>query len=294
MWTALVSLGLPLLFCSPAAAPAADDSTKKWVPGQRMTKAAARALGSAKSISDSTDFGFDYDLSILGAFILTGKSASFTKSLEKGHEYLILGGGDDNVEDLDLLITDENNKKIAEDDQTDAAPLVRFKAPSSGRYTLKATAYKANTGGFCCVVILRKNGWKVPVKNLADALDSLMKACNFLDSKTSDQQYFHSVNNQWALFGSVLEKGQETTIQNIDMGTGKRVILAACDGVASDVDLYVKDRNDKVVVKDEEADNTPICRINTTNYQGAKITYKNVASKKPSLVLMTILQHVKE
>src|SRR5262249_17054772 len=134
-WAALLSILTVLFYSSPAAA--------EWGPGNRMTKAAALALGSAKGISDVTDFGFDTDLSTLGAFLVAGKSAAFTKSLEKGREYLILGGGDDNIEDLDLEVTDQKGKKIAEDTQTDAAPIVRFTAPSSGQFTLKATAYKA-------------------------------------------------------------------------------------------------------------------------------------------------------
>ena len=40
----------------------------------------------------------------------------------------------------------------------------------------------------------------------------------------------------------------ETTIINVDMGTGKRIVLADCDGISSDVDLYVKDRNNGQVV----------------------------------------------
>src|SRR5262249_38416983 len=163
-----------------------------WGPGQRMTDAAVRVLGGAKGIGDETDYGFDTNLSILGAFLGDGKSATFTKTLEQGRDYVILGGGDQSIVDLDLEVSDEFGNLVAVD-QIGATPIVKFRATFTGRFTLKATAHKADRGGFCCVVILRKNGWKVPVKNLADALGALMQQCDSLDrtlrDKTREKQY---------------------------------------------------------------------------------------------------------
>lgn len=284
-WAALASL-LAILLCCPTA-------SAKWEPGERLAKASVRAMGSAKGISDVTDFGFEKGLTILAAHLPEGKSCDFDKNLIKGVEYLILGGGDDAIEDLDLEIKDDDGKVVAEDTQTNASPIVRFTAKATGKHTIKATAYKANKGGYACLVIMRKDGWLVPIKNLADALTNLIRMCQIVDEKTSEEVRFHNVPNQWAMFGSVLEQGQETTISNVDMGTGNRIVMAACDNVSSDVDLYVKDKDDKEIDKDEKDNNTPICLFRAKNFGDAKITYKNVSSKKPSLVLTAVLEYTR-
>jgi len=283
-WAALLSVVAVLFCCSPASA--------EWAPGKYMSKAVARVLGSAKGLSDISDYGFDNDLCILATYLGNGKNAAFNKYLQKG-EYLILGGGDDEIKDLDIVVSDADGDKVAEDTQDDASPLVRFNVKSAGKFTLKAIAAKADKGGFVCLVIMRKGGYTIPVKNLATALASLIKSCEVVDSKISEKLYFHEEPNQWALFGSVLDKGEETTITNINMGTGTRVVVAAGDGVSTDIDLFVKTSKDGVVAKDEDADPTPIVSFRANSFTGAKVTYKNVASRGKSLILTAVL-HVEK
>jgi len=282
-WAATLSVLVVLAGYSPLFA-------EDWVPGKHMIKAVGKVMGTVRGISDGGDFGYDKDLSILAAYVAVGKSVSFNKPLVKGEEYIILGGGDDDIEDLDLEVYDKNRKKIAADTQTDAAPLVRFKAPETGTFTLKAISYKAKADGFVCVVILRNGGYDVPKTNLVDAFASLIGGCNIIDKNTKDKVSFHYKENQWALYGSVLDKGEETTIENVDLGSGTRMIIAAGDKNAKDIDLFVKTGKGKDLGSDTKADAFPIVTVNAFALSDAKLTYKNVESKGRSLVLMTVLQ----
>jgi len=291
-WAGMLSVAV-LLVCSVPTSAQQDDEKIQWVPGQRMQKAVGRVIKTANVVNDKSAFGYDNEVCILAAFLPSGESASFNRNLVQGREYLILGGGDDNMEDMDLEVKDENGTKVAEDTLTDASPVVRFTARSTGRFTIKATAFKADRGSFACVVIMRKDGWDVPIRNLQDAMTSLMKRCDRIDRGTKDKVYFHDVKNQWALYGSVLKEGEDMSIINLDVGTGRRAVLAGGDSFARDVDLFVRDRDDKVVAKDEDDDAVPVVSLTATRYQGAKITYKNVRSQGASLTLMTMLRFEK-
>jgi len=283
---ALLSLVASLFAASPA-------HSAEWVPGQRMGKAVARLMGTARRLSDISDFGYDNDTCILAAFLPQGDNSTFFKYLDKVREYMILAGGDDNAEDIDLEVTDEKCNKVAEDTKADASPVVRFTPKAYGKFTLKASAVKTKdkkAGSFVCVVILRRDGWKVPIKNLATAITSMIKRAEKLNNETSESVLFHDVKGQWALYGAVLESGKSTRVVNIDLGTGKRTVLGACDGVSSDIDLFIKSKEGKVVVQDTNDDNTPIASVVATQYSGAEIEVKNVSSKSPSLVLVTMLR----
>lgn len=283
-WAALLSL--TLLVATSAPLLAAD----KWIPGDRMSQAVGRIIGSARRIGDIHQFGYEDGVCILAGFLQAGGSADFIKTLQGGQEYVILGGGDNFMKDMDIEITDSNGRKIAEDTQTDASPLVRFRAPSNGKVTLKAIAAKADRGAFTCVVILRRGGWDIPTKNLATAVARLLVQGDDLHNKMPGKVFFHDVKNQWAMFGSVRRQGESTTIENFNLGTGKRVVLAAGDDFIRDVDLFVKDRNENLLGKDEDPDAHPRVVLNAKNGSGSLLTYKNIKSTGAGLIVMTVLQ----
>src|SRR4051794_26784391 len=87
----------------------------RWAPGQRLQKAIGRLVKKANEVNGRGEYGFDEEVCVLATFLPAGESASFTRNFVKGREYLILGGGDDKMEDMNLLVKDEDGNKIAED-----------------------------------------------------------------------------------------------------------------------------------------------------------------------------------
>src|SRR5437879_5500972 len=109
MWAALLSLVLVGLGSAPL--PAAEE----WGPGTRMMQAVGRVMVTVRTLTDNskTDinkFGYDDDLCILAAFLPAGESVAFNKELAGGRDYLILGGGDDFMKDMDIEVRDSNGK----------------------------------------------------------------------------------------------------------------------------------------------------------------------------------------
>ena len=62
-----------------------------------------------------------------------------------GERYMIAGGGDDNVEDIDICVYDETGREVRCDTATDNFPLVSFIAHSTGTWRATLIAYDLNS-----------------------------------------------------------------------------------------------------------------------------------------------------
>ena len=277
---------LPLLLATIAGGTEAAE----WKPGIGMTQAVGRVMGSVRRIGDNTSFGYDDGICIMAAFLRPGANIDFTRPLVGGQEYVILGGGDFDVEDLDIEIFDPYGRPLTRDVLNDPAPIVRFFAPATGIYTLRQKLFKARTGSFCVVAVLRAGGFDVPVSNLLVATTNLIDFCTRVNQNRGGGVVFHDAENQWAIFGSVLRPNEATTITRLALGQGRRVIVAAGDNNAADIDLFVLDQAGNTVVKDDESDATPIADIQVHGVNSAGLRLHNVQSRGPALVLSAFLQ----
>ncbi|HKI19611.1 MAG TPA: hypothetical protein VKA15_17120 [Isosphaeraceae bacterium] len=255
-----------------------------------MTQAVGRVMGSARAISDRTVFGYAEGTSIMAAFLRPGADIAFTRPLYRGQEYVILGGGDQDVQDLDVEISDPDGRVIARDTRDDAAPIVRFVAPRDGSYTIRQRLCEARSSSFCVVAVLRARGFDVPVSNLTNATVNLMELCSRVSQNRGGRVVFQDADNQWAIFGAVLQNGEERTITNLALGQGRRVLVAAGDNNARDIDLFVLDRNGDIAARDTAEDATPIADVTVSGNSLAGVRFQNVNSQGPALVLAAILR----
>jgi hypothetical protein len=283
-----VALVLTATFAAWGATPAG--AAEQWGPGKHMTQAVGRVMGSVRLASNISDYGYDNGICIMAAFLRPGATVAFNRPLERGERYMILGGGDDDVEDLDIEVLDSSGDVVAKDDKVDAAPVVEFTAPRSGQYTIRQRLYKASVGCFCVVAVLRKGGFDVPIRNLVSASSRLIAFCNAVDRNTSGSVAFHDADNQWAIYGSILRQGEDTTITNITLGGGQRCLLAAGDENSSDIDLFVLDSDGDVIGQDTDADATPIVKHKARAGASYGLRVKNVKAGGATLVLAAILK----
>ena len=101
---ALIVSGLcvPLRTCH-----AEDDAT------DFMMQAVTGVAETARKIQDKTRYGYDDNISLMGASIRTGASVTLTKLLKKGEKYALLGSGDNNAQDVDIYINNSDNERVA-------------------------------------------------------------------------------------------------------------------------------------------------------------------------------------
>jgi hypothetical protein len=270
--------------CFPECASRADsDATNA------MIQAVSGVAETARKIQDKTRYGYDDNISLLGAYLKTDASVTLTKQLKKGDRYALLGSGDEDAQDVDISINDSNNERVAADTDNDPKAVVEFEPKQTGKYTIILKLHKSRkNASFCALAILRKGGWNVPDSNFVDAMAKCIATCSQLGKSRKDL-HFHDQPNQWSLFGSVLEMGKETTLPNITMGEGKRIFVAAGDGNALNVDLFLLNKSGNVVEKDDEPDASPIFEYKTSSSSTYSVRIKNVKSKGPSIVISAIL-----
>jgi len=254
-----------------------------------MTKAVERVMGTVTRIAKISEFGYDDGVCVLGSLLRPKATASFTKFLKGGTEYYILGGGDDNVTDLDIYITDENGKQIIKDDDVDAAPKVHFRAPKDGKYSIKLELFAAKQPGFCVAAVLKKGGYTVPTKNLSTATENFLSLAKGIEPKKTVGFNFHEKDSVWCLFGSILDEDKSTTI-NIRSGAGDRAFIAAADSTSKKLGLFLEDAAGKPLKKDEEHAASPSVRHTTEDGVPNRLKVQNTASKGPALVLFGVLR----
>jgi hypothetical protein len=215
---------------------------------------------------------------------------TFSLTLTKGEKYVIVGGGDKGTKDLDIKVTDATGKEVASDTDIDPTPVAGFTAQRAGAHTIQVIMAKAGpNGGFATIGILVEGGYRVPVGNLAAALANLILQCEDVDKNTKKDVLFSSGNNQWAVFGSILKQGGETTIEKLLPGAGTRVLVSGGDDTVSDIDLFLLDAKGKVLEEDVDDDAVPRVVYTTARNTNYGFRVKNVKSKGSSLILTAIL-----
>jgi S1-C subfamily serine protease len=270
----------------PSPGPGPGKAEGGWTPGRYMTEAVANVLKSAVEVSGRSAYGFDADVSILGAFLRPGRTVSVTRRLERGVAYALLGGGDSGAQDVDIVVRSEDGTVIAVDRDDDATPGLGFRVPVTGRYVITLALERAGRGSFCALVVMREGGYDVPVQNLRTAMINAITQGYRVNQKGGGAR-FHQEDNQWSLFGSILRQGESITISGLTMEEGNHAVLATGDESARDLDLYLIDEDDDVVGKDEDDDATPVVAGRTGGRYAMRLA--NQRSRGAALTIAMIL-----
>lgn len=261
----------------------------EWRPGKYMSQAINRVTASVRRVTEKTQFGLDDGSScFIAGYLATDKEIGSGIPLKAGVTYAIIGGGDDDVTDLDLYLKDSEGNIVARDVEKDSNPVIVFKPEEDGRYrvTMKLVSGKT-TSSFCAYATLRDGGFDVPASNLNTAYERLITLCTAIDKKIGSAA-FHDDEGEIALIGTILKEGETLTQSGIDIGKRRYVMCAATDGRASDLDLKLLDSDDDVVESDTADDATPILIYGKGGTMKLKIT--DVKSKGATLAMAAILR----
>lgn len=278
LWLALAA------FCAEGQAFAANS---EWKPGTYMSQAVARVVATGAVVDQAdSNFGWAPGLCLLGGFLEQRQTVSFGFYLEAGHKYVFVGGGDNDVTDLDLYLY-SGSTKLTSDQDIDANPVLSFTPTRSGTYSLRVHMYGASTASFAAVGVLSDHGYSVPIRNLTDASVKSLQNSMFYNENRGGAT-FHAGANQWSLYGWIIRPGATETIETITLENRTHTFHAAGDTTTSDLDLEVVNNSDKsVIARDSDGDAIPAVHI-----QGAgtvDLRVKNHTSRGASLVLATVL-----
>ncbi len=268
-------------------------ATGEWLPGKFMAQAMNRVASGAAAVEQKTKFGFDVEhASLLGAFIEQGKKIGMVQSFMKKYEYVLIGGGSDSAEDLDIQIL-KDGKVIAEDHAADATPVVKFRPPEDGNYELRLVLEKSRVGSsFVAVAVMRDGGYSVPTGNISKSFNNVLGGAAAISAKAGRNLggiVFHEQGN-WAFFGGILKPGIQNNFSGFKLVNDPTIVLAGADDQADVVGLYADEQDTKVeVARDKDKTKTPLLVIHPDASKRYSIHVQHLEGRGPSMISMVVL-----
>jgi len=254
VWKMAVAALAGLLALGVLATPAAAQGKAS---GTYLKESFNRVTDNAALGGKIGNYGYIDGISIMAAWINSGGKSTFTLTLDANVDYLFLGAGDLDAQDVDLVILNDKNEVVAEDVRTAADAAVTFTPKVTGRYTMELVLFKSknNVPCVCAATILRKNGINASLKNLDEAVgnfvDALAKADVELKNKANKRLELHKEKGQWAMFGAVLAQSKDADVYNLSLGNGLRAFFATGDSKARDVDLFLMNNDASQTLKSD-------------------------------------------
>lgn len=255
-----------------------------------MTAALTRIAVRGKAITDKTSFGYDRGISLLGGYIRPGSKCSIERTLQQGMRYAFLGAGDDDADAINIVIYNKRTQqRVAYDLDDDKIALVTFQPAETGTYEIQLRLKRADVGCFCALGMFRDKGWTVGSQNFIDVVARCMAHCSELANRGLAKNFL-KVENQWSMFGGVVEEGGNLELDNMSLGSGTTIFSAAADRHASRTKLGLLTRDFSLIKQDNENDTIKlfITNTNSSRYYGLRLT--NSSSDDPSFMMALVLK----
>lgn len=214
---------------------------------------------------------------LLGYLMDSGTTQGYSQSYQAGVKYIILGAGDNDVEDLDLWITPEQDTNVVleHDLLDDASPVITFTPKVDGRYTIFTRNNKSDGPSFCSVVIMIEDeNARFSLRPLCEALDHAISLARVrsLFAKEFPQ-------NNLVMFGGTVPGGSSSNTYNLKYSTGPYVAVASGDNtvesIALTIDKQYRPNNQAGTRLGSDNDRTPVVGFNTRSGDFTFMNMKN-------------------
>lgn len=260
-------------------------------PTKYMKEAVGNVAGIVLKVNAIGTLGYDDGISLLGGFVRRGQTLGLTHELRSGVEYAFLTGGDSDVLDLDMEISDEFGNLAAFDRGPGEYAVVRFTPGRAARYTIRIKLESCRAkNSFCALAILRDGGWNAPENNVVKALGDTLEMCERIVSLGRSVRFLNEPN-QWSLFGGVQRSGSSMKLSNMHLGTARHLIVGAGDVHAQDIDAYLRVPGfNALIAKDDQPDPRPVIDVVTIERNDYELELKNEKSDGPSLMFVAALE----
>lgn len=115
----------------------------------------SRSLQNLQTIKNYAERrGYSCRNQVGGTYLKTGGNYIIRTTLYSGNNYLLVGQGNENVRDLDIILADENGNEIDRDQRSDATPIVKVRPKWSGTYYVIGHMYR---GRGCSNIMICSN-----------------------------------------------------------------------------------------------------------------------------------------
>ncbi|MEL6667445.1 MAG: hypothetical protein AAFO91_03225 [Bacteroidota bacterium] len=242
--------------------------------------------------NNDSNLGWRPELCLAGAVLDVGETIALDLFLEAGVEYVFIGGGDEDVTVLDAYLVSERQEVVASDIMDDRTPIVSYTPDVAGMYSLRLQLVGCDAAiSFLGVAILQSGGGNYDESSFTEISSQLISSSENVHTITTGITY-HSSQNQWSSFGFYLDPGEESTVENLNMGSdyGTQWIVSASQSTLSNTDLHLLDANYNEIMGDDAEDNYPLfSNENLGLDQNYAIRARAVSGSSPGLFVFSIL-----
>lgn len=278
-----------LLLCLTVLISLSAQEEETWSPGDYMRQATDNTFEKASLMSALSEFSISNNLAMAGAIINVGSTIALDVELEAGKAYTFIGGGDEDVVDLDMYIVDINGEVVASDIEDDGTPIPDFTADYTGRYSLRLQLVSGEAPtSFVSFIMMTTDGNPISDEEFSAISDSFYDSGSTLNN-VSDGIRWHDQENQWCLFGFFMDTNQEWEMENLRLGTEKHYLFSIGGKQSANIDLLLNDKKGQEVAIDTEEDAYPILDTNTSDLNRYTLNIKNVSSSGPAFILVGIV-----
>ncbi|MEZ6104844.1 MAG: hypothetical protein R3B96_01690 [Pirellulaceae bacterium] len=237
----------------------AQEEESEWVPGKYMIQAVGEMLDAADVLQRDLKYGYAEGACMVGVLLQPQGDYTMTRRFEKGIEYAIVAGGDEDASDIDVEILDSKGNVVIKDDSEDRLGVIEWTPTTTGEYRVRVKLFEARIESFCAFTVLRKGGYQIPLQQAVDAAGKFFRDCNGIVSVAEDRGNtvgFLSEDGQAGIWGCVLPRGESLTMTNVIPGEGQAVMLGRGNDDDVDIDIFVM-RGDTTIGEDTAEDSFP-------------------------------------
>ncbi|MDD4222959.1 MAG: hypothetical protein PHD87_00030 [Candidatus Cloacimonetes bacterium] len=247
---------------------------------------------------------FDGAACFYGAMLEEGESVSNSAYFNQGVNYNVWCFGDEDVNDLDLKITDSKGNLVCEDVSEDKIPNCLFNPRISDSYTITVTSYDANDMAlvFWGIMSDAESMYFNSGGKCANALVSAIEFFEYLD-EYADAGDYRFLLNKISLIGGIMNEGETQCFYNFTVpydsscffvGFGSEEVLdfdiKVCEQRGLDLVNYNYEDNEYQLVG---ADNTEDAVASVYgmlwNTEFYALKYRNYSSTESGFVFTLIL-----
>jgi hypothetical protein len=282
-----------LLICSSMldlSAQGNDSDVSDWSPGEYMRQATDNVFEKASLMNALSEFTFSDNLCLAGAIVEVGGTIVMDVALRAGQSYTFLGGGDDDVVDLDMYVVDRNEVIVASDVEDDDTPIPDFTADYDGRYSvrLQLVSGQAPTSFVSFAMLTNSGGTSIEEEKFAQISDAFFADGSQLNSKSEGTKW-HDLKNQWCFFGVLIDDRASWEFDNLRLGNENHLFFATGPEDLKKIELVLKTDEGVVVASQAEKNAAVVLSAETIDKDRYLLRLVNAESKGKSLVLLGIL-----
>lgn len=208
-----------------------------------------------------------------------GQTISLRLKLRAGYDYAFVATGDHHVTDLDLYLRGPDQETIRLDTESDNTPIVDFTIDSTGGYTLQLhLVAAAQDEAYVAVGFLRDQGLLVREDDYRSLRREMLERDLFGGGTAGN----------WINLGYLLDRGEGHTLSGLPLPVGQLTVTTSTGPNFRNVDLYLADRERKIVAADYAPDATPKISYRTEQEERYDLRLEVERARQVGLILLTL------